>query len=193
MLAKDSDGLASLLLDTRRLICILGAGQNADGVSRGAVLSFAGFRSGMQSLVAISLRTPDQRYLEKGRVGSALSKRSGFLAALAQIICFSTAGGNADRYSIGKKCWPRSVMGWRPSYSIPDGSSAFWELAKMQIDFPGKLCCHLLVSGRACSLWCPYSLRTPDPRYLEKARVRSALSARWLPCCSGANYLRFDG
>ena len=56
---KDSDGLASLLLDTRRLICILGAGQNADGVSRGAVLSFAGIRSGMQSLVAISLRTPD--------------------------------------------------------------------------------------------------------------------------------------
>ena len=56
----------------------------------------------------------------------------GFLAALAQIICFSTADGNADRYSIGKKFWPRSVMGWRPSYSIPDGSSAFWELTKMQ-------------------------------------------------------------
>ena len=63
MLAKASDGLASLLLYTRRLICILGAGQNADGVSREAVLSFAGFRSGMQSL----------RCLEKARVGSALS------------------------------------------------------------------------------------------------------------------------
>ena len=75
MLAKDSDGLASSLLYTRRLICILGAGQNADRLSREAVLSFAGFRSGMQSLVAISLRTPDQRYLEKGRVGSALSTR----------------------------------------------------------------------------------------------------------------------
>ena len=75
MLAKDSDGLPSFLIYTRRLICILGAGQNADGLSRGAVLSFAGFRSGMQSLVAISLRTPDQRYLEKGRVGSGLSKR----------------------------------------------------------------------------------------------------------------------
>ena len=42
---------------------------------RGAVLSFAGFRPGMQSLVPISLRTPDPRSLEKGRVGSALSTR----------------------------------------------------------------------------------------------------------------------
>ena len=76
MLAKASDGLASLLLYTRRLICILGAGQNADGVSREAVLSFAGFRSGMQSLVpTVSLRTPDPRYLEKARVRSALSTR----------------------------------------------------------------------------------------------------------------------
>ena len=75
MLAKDSDGLASLLLYTRRLICILGAGQNADGLSRDAVLSFAGFRSGMQSLVPISLRTPDPKYLEKAHVGSALSAR----------------------------------------------------------------------------------------------------------------------
>ena len=75
MLAKDSDGLASLLLYTRRLICILGAGQNADGLSRDAVLSFAGFRSGMPSLVPISLRTPDPKYLEKAHVGSALSAR----------------------------------------------------------------------------------------------------------------------
>ena len=73
----------------RRLICILGAGQNADGLSHSAVLSFAGFRSGMQSLVA------------------------------------------------------------------PDDPSAFWELAKMQMDFPGALCCHLLASGQACSLWWP--------------------------------------
>ena len=73
MLAKDSDGLASSLLYARRLICILGAGQIADGVSREAVLSFAGFRSGMQSLVPVNLRTFDQRYLEKARVGSALS------------------------------------------------------------------------------------------------------------------------
>ena len=75
MLAKASFGLASFLLYTIRLIWILGAGQNADGLSREAVLPFAGFRSGMQSLVAIGLRTPDQRYLEKGRVGSALSTR----------------------------------------------------------------------------------------------------------------------
>ena len=26
-------------------------------------------------------------------------------------------------------------MGWRPCYCIPDDSSAFWELAKMQMDF----------------------------------------------------------
>ena len=70
MLAKDSDGLASLLLYTRRLICILGAGRNADGLSREAVLSFAGFRSGMQSLVPVNLRTFDQRYLEKDGKGS---------------------------------------------------------------------------------------------------------------------------
>ena len=75
MLAKASFGLASFFLYTRRLICILGAGQNADGVSRGAVLSFAGFGPGMQSLVSISLRTPDQRSLETARVGSALSAR----------------------------------------------------------------------------------------------------------------------
>ena len=46
-------------------------------------------------------------------------------------------------------------MGWRPCYWIPDDSSAFWELAKMQMDFPGALCCHLLASGQACSLWWP--------------------------------------
>ena len=84
--------------------------------------------------------------------------RDGSLAALAQIICISTADGNAGQIdSIGKKCWPRPVLGWRPSYYIPDDSSTFWELAKMQMDsdFPGKLCCHLLASGRACSLWWP--------------------------------------
>ena len=70
MLAKDSDGLASSLLYARRLICILGAGQIADGVSREAVLSFAGFRSGMQSLVPVNLRTFHQRYLEKDGKGS---------------------------------------------------------------------------------------------------------------------------
>ena len=33
-------------------------------------------------------------------------------------------------------------MGWRPCYCIPDDSSAFWELAETQMDFPGKLCWH---------------------------------------------------
>ena len=152
MVAKVSYGLPSFLIYTRRLICILGAGQNADGLSREAVPSFAGFRSGMPSLVPISLRTPDQRYLEKGRVGSGLSAQ--WLPGWRKLSAFLRLT-ETQIESIGKKCWRRTVMGWRPSYWIPDDSSAFWELAKMQMDFPGKLCCHLLASGRACSLWCP--------------------------------------
>ena len=78
------------------------------------------------------------------------------------------------------------------SLVAPDDPSAFWEPAKMQMDFPGSLCCHLLASGRMQSL-VAISLRTPDQRYLEKVRVGSALSTRWLPRCSDANYLHFYG
>ena len=152
MLAKDSDGLASSLLYARRLI--LGAGRNADGVSREAVLSFAGIRSGMQSLVPVNLRTFDQRYLEKDGKGSCWFS---LVCAVASWLLWRKLSAflrltETQIDSIGKKCWPRPVMGWRPCYCIPDDSSAFWELAKMQMEFPGKLCCHLLASGRACSL-----------------------------------------
>ena len=36
-------------------------------------------------------------------------------------------------------------MGWRPPYCMPDDSSAFWELAEMQMEFPGScavICWH---------------------------------------------------
>ena len=65
--------------------------------------------------------------------------RSGFLAALAQIICFSTADGNADRED-REEMLDRSVVECRPSYCIPEGSSAFWELAKRRWTFPGRSC-----------------------------------------------------
>ena len=156
MLAKDSDGLASPLLYARRLICILGAGRNADGVSREAVLSFAGFRPGMQSLVPVNLRTFDQRYLEKGRVSSALCTRWLPCCSGANYIsAFLPLTETQIDIASGRNVGQGQFMGWRPCYCIPDGSSAFWELTKMQIDFPGKLCCHLLASGRACSLWWP--------------------------------------
>ena len=63
----------------------------------------------------------------------------------------------------------------------------------MQMEFPGTLCCHLLASGRACQSLVSISLRTPDQRSLEKGRVGSALSTRWLHGSSGANYLHFYG
>ena len=76
----------------------------------------------MQSLVpTISLRTPDQRYLEKGRVGSGLSAR--------WLPCCS--GANYLHF----------YGGWHPSYCIPDDSSAFWELAETQMDF-AVICWH---------------------------------------------------
>ena len=51
--------------------------------------------------------------------------RSGFLAALAQIICFSTADGNADREDpedmVAKVSYGLASF----LYCIPDDSSAF--------------------------------------------------------------------
>ena len=145
MLAKDSDGLASLLLYTRRLICILGAGRNADGLSREAVLSFAGIRSGMQSLVPVNLRTFDQRYLEKDGKGSCWFS---LVCAVASWLLWRKLSAllrltETQIESIGKKCWRRTVMGWRPPYCMPDDSS--WELAEMQMEFPGScavICWH---------------------------------------------------
>ena len=150
MVAKVSYGLPSFLLYTRRLICIVGAGQNADGLSRGAVLSFAGFRSGKL----------ENTWPEIPWEGSCWFR---LVCAVASWLLWRKLSAflrltETQIESIGKKYWRRPVMGWRPPYyCMPDDSSAFWELAKMQMEFPGTLCCHLLASGRACSLSCPYA------------------------------------
>ena len=95
--------------------------------------------------------------------------------------------------SIGKKCWPRPVLGWPPSFYIYQTTHLhFGSWPKCRWSFPGRCVVICWLQAGMQSL-VSISLRTPDQRSLEKGRVGSALSTRWLHGISGANYLHFYG
>ena len=110
MSARKRCGLLSLFIDIRRLIRILGAGRNADGVSRDEMS--AKKRCGLLS----------------------------FFIDTRRLIRILGAGQILQMESPGKKCRSGRDVGCCLSVLIPEDSYAFWEQAKMQMESPGKKC-----------------------------------------------------
>ena len=108
MSARKRCGLLSLFIDIRRLIRILGAGRNADGVSRDEMS--AKKRCGLLS----------------------------FFIDTRRLIRILGAGQILQMESPGKKCRSGRDVGCCLSLLIPEDSYAFWEQAKMQMESPGR-------------------------------------------------------
>ena len=145
MSARARCGLLSLFIDTRRLIRILEAGQNADGVSRDEMS--ARKRCGLLSLFIdtrglIRILGAGQNADGVSRGEMSARKRCGLLSLFIDtrgLICILGAGQNADGVS-REEMSPGKDVGCCLSLLISDDSAAFWEQAKMQMESPGKKC-----------------------------------------------------
>ena len=143
MSARERCGLLSLFIDTRRLIRILEAGQNADGVSRDEMS--ARKRCGLLSLFIdtrglIRILGAGQNADGVSRGEMSARKRRGLLSLFIDtrgLIRILGAGQNADGVS-REEMSPGRDAGCCLSLLISDDSYAFWEQAKMQWSLPGR-------------------------------------------------------
>ena len=127
-------GLLSLFIDIRRLICILGAGQNADGVSREEM------SPGMEMWAAVSLywyQTTHLHFGSRPKCRWSLSGRNVGLSLFIdtrRLICILGAGQNADGGNVGQEeMWAAVSLYWYQTTH-----TAFWEQAEMQMGLPGR-------------------------------------------------------
>ena len=192
--ARKRRGLLSLFMDTRGLIRILGAGQNADGVSReemspgkdvGCCLSLliSDDSAAFWEQAKMQMESPGKKCRPGKDVGCYLS----LLISDDSSAFWERAKMQME--SPGKKCRPGRDVGCYLSLLISDDSSAFWERAKVQMESPGTkcrpgrdvgCCLSLFISDDSSAFWEQAKMQMESPRKkCRQEEMWAAVSLYW--------------